>query len=207
MQNEGTAFQGRRRCMASCFRVRSRRGALLLIFGDKSGVSEKRFYKTLIRKADERFGRHLHSLRMNQHHAEVIDSGHEETSSRAAAESGAACTRVDPGAPDFAATAQGAEPHAAINGRASRPEAGQRIKVEKRTDMLISTLRSYIEAMGGSLELIARLPGRGAVKLKGSGDLNTSTWMHKALEQMRCAFIRILRIPPREYRNRLANSV
>jgi DNA-binding XRE family transcriptional regulator len=45
-------------------------------------------------------------------------------------------------------------------------------KVEKRTDMLISTLRSYIEAMGGSLELVARLPGRGAVKLEGFGDLN-----------------------------------
>jgi DNA-binding XRE family transcriptional regulator len=43
-------------------------------------------------------------------------------------------------------------------------------KVEKRTDMLISTLRGYIEAMGGSLELVARLPGRGAVKLEGFGN-------------------------------------
>jgi hypothetical protein len=42
-----------------------RRRAILLIAGDKSGVSEKRFYKTLIGKADERFNRHLHSLRMN----------------------------------------------------------------------------------------------------------------------------------------------
>jgi len=42
-----------------------RRRAILLIAGDKSGVSEKRFYKTLIGKADERFSRHLHSLRIN----------------------------------------------------------------------------------------------------------------------------------------------
>jgi ribosome-binding protein aMBF1 (putative translation factor) len=31
-------------------------------------------------------------------------------------------------------------------------------KMERRTDMYISTLRSYIEAMGGSLDVIARFP-------------------------------------------------
>src|SRR5208282_4769186 len=31
------------------------RGAILLAAGDKSGVSEKRFYRELIRKADRRF--------------------------------------------------------------------------------------------------------------------------------------------------------
>jgi len=31
-------------------------------------------------------------------------------------------------------------------------------KIEKRTDMYISTLRSHIEAMGGQLEVIARFP-------------------------------------------------
>src|ERR1700730_10011866 len=31
------------------------RKAILLVAGDKSGVSEKRFYRNLIRKADERF--------------------------------------------------------------------------------------------------------------------------------------------------------
>ncbi|WP_166360711.1 XRE family transcriptional regulator [Pseudomonas akapageensis] len=46
-------------------------------------------------------------------------------------------------------------------------------KVEKRDDMLISTLRSYVEAMGGTLELIARLPDRGPVKLEGFRDLKT----------------------------------
>ncbi|MNP74103.1 Helix-turn-helix domain protein [compost metagenome] len=46
-------------------------------------------------------------------------------------------------------------------------------KVEKRTDMLISTLREYVEAMGGTLELVARLPGRAPVKLEGFRDLNT----------------------------------
>ena len=36
-----------------------RRKAILLVAGDKSGVAEKRFYRELIRKADERFDAHL----------------------------------------------------------------------------------------------------------------------------------------------------
>jgi transcriptional regulator with XRE-family HTH domain len=44
-------------------------------------------------------------------------------------------------------------------------------KVEKRADMLISTLRGYLEAMGGTLELIARVPGHAPVRLEGLGDL------------------------------------
>jgi hypothetical protein len=35
----------------------------LLVAGDKSGGSEKRFYRELIRKADERFGAHLARLK------------------------------------------------------------------------------------------------------------------------------------------------
>lgn len=38
------------------------RTAILLVAGDKSGVNEKRFYKTLIATADERFDDHLSSL-------------------------------------------------------------------------------------------------------------------------------------------------
>ena len=32
-------------------------------------------------------------------------------------------------------------------------------KIERRADMYVSTLRSYIEAMGGSLEIVAQFPG------------------------------------------------
>ena len=39
-----------------------KRKAILLVAGDKSGVSETRFYRTLIRKADERFDAHLDRL-------------------------------------------------------------------------------------------------------------------------------------------------
>jgi predicted XRE-type DNA-binding protein len=37
-------------------------------------------------------------------------------------------------------------------------------KLEKRTDMYISTLRSHIEAMGGKLEIIASFP-EGSVRI------------------------------------------
>ena len=40
-----------------------RRNAILLIAGDKSGVSGRRFYSELIRKADLRFDAHLARLR------------------------------------------------------------------------------------------------------------------------------------------------
>jgi len=35
------------------------RKAILLVLGNKAGVSQRRFYKSLIRKADERFAEHL----------------------------------------------------------------------------------------------------------------------------------------------------
>ena len=41
------------------FAFDTRRHAILLVAGDKSGGSEKRFYDELIRKADKRFDAHL----------------------------------------------------------------------------------------------------------------------------------------------------
>ncbi len=44
------------------FAFDTRRKAILLAAGDKSGGGEKRFYKQLIAKADERFDTHLARL-------------------------------------------------------------------------------------------------------------------------------------------------
>lgn len=46
-------------------------------------------------------------------------------------------------------------------------------KIEKRTDMYLSTLRSHIEAMGGELDVIARFPD-GSVKIKNFSDLGSA---------------------------------
>src|SRR5258708_3162745 len=40
-------------------------------------------------------------------------------------------------------------------------------RLEKRTDLLLSTLRKSVEAMGGSLSLIAEFPDRDPVVLSG----------------------------------------
>lgn len=44
-------------------------------------------------------------------------------------------------------------------------------KLEKRTDMYISTLRSHIEAMGGELDVIARFPD-GSVKISNFSEID-----------------------------------
>jgi transcriptional regulator with XRE-family HTH domain len=40
-------------------------------------------------------------------------------------------------------------------------------RLEKRSDLLISTLRSYVEAMGGSLSIVAEFPDRHPILLSG----------------------------------------
>jgi DNA-binding XRE family transcriptional regulator len=40
-------------------------------------------------------------------------------------------------------------------------------KLEKRADLMISTLRKTVEAMGGSLSLVAQFPDRNPVVLSG----------------------------------------
>lgn len=43
-------------------------------------------------------------------------------------------------------------------------------RLEGRADMLLSTLRSYVQAMGGDLEFVARFPDRPDVPLSGLFD-------------------------------------
>ena len=43
-------------------------------------------------------------------------------------------------------------------------------RLEKRSDLLLSTLRKTVEAMGGSLSLVAEFPDRAPVVLSGIAD-------------------------------------
>jgi transcriptional regulator with XRE-family HTH domain len=47
-------------------------------------------------------------------------------------------------------------------------------KLERRTDMYISSLRSFVEAMGGDLEITARFPD-GAVRIEQFEQLDETT--------------------------------
>ena len=44
-------------------------------------------------------------------------------------------------------------------------------KIEKQTDMHLSTLRNYVEAVGGELELTVKLPERPALRIRRLGDI------------------------------------
>jgi transcriptional regulator with XRE-family HTH domain len=44
-------------------------------------------------------------------------------------------------------------------------------RIERRSDMLLSTLRNYVKAMGGSLRLVAEFPD-GVTELSGLGDVD-----------------------------------
>lgn len=44
-------------------------------------------------------------------------------------------------------------------------------KMEKQADLYLSTLRRFVEAAGGKLELLVSLPGKGTLHLTGIGDL------------------------------------
>ncbi|HVI06080.1 MAG TPA: XRE family transcriptional regulator [Sphingomicrobium sp.] len=44
-------------------------------------------------------------------------------------------------------------------------------KMERQTDLYLSTLRRFVEAAGGTLELRIELPGKGVLHLTGVGDL------------------------------------
>ncbi|WP_309621398.1 XRE family transcriptional regulator [Novosphingobium sp.] len=45
------------------------------------------------------------------------------------------------------------------------------VKIERQTDLYLSTLRRYVEAAGGKLELRVELPGTAAFTLTGVGEI------------------------------------
>ena len=46
------------------------------------------------------------------------------------------------------------------------------LKMERQADLYLSTLRRFVEAAGGKLELRVELPGTGAFTLTGVGELD-----------------------------------
>lgn len=46
-------------------------------------------------------------------------------------------------------------------------------KIEKQADLYLSTLRSYVEAIGGQLDLVVRLPSHPPLHLRHLGDVSS----------------------------------
>jgi transcriptional regulator with XRE-family HTH domain len=64
--------------------------------------------------------------------------------------------------------------------RISQPSVS---KIEKQTDMYLSTLRNYVEAVGGDLELVVRFPKQEPLHLHGLGEVFETAKVTEAASQ------------------------
>jgi transcriptional regulator with XRE-family HTH domain len=53
-------------------------------------------------------------------------------------------------------------------------------RLEKRSDLLLSTLRNYVEAVGGSLTLVAQFPDKEPIAIGGFGEIVAAQEKEKA---------------------------
>jgi hypothetical protein len=72
-------------------------------------------------------------------------------------------------------------------------------KIEKQADMYLSTLRNYVEAIGGQLELVVKLPARSPIHLRHLGDATAATEQSPARGEL---VGRVKRAPKRTSRTR-----
>src|ERR1019366_9257544 len=61
-------------------------------------------------------------------------------------------------------------------------------RLEKRSDLLLSTLRNYVEAVGGSLTLVAQFPDKEPIAIGGFGEIVAAQEKEKA--KRRAAYAR-----------------
>jgi len=58
-------------------------------------------------------------------------------------------------------------------------------RLEKRSDLLLSTLRNYVEAVGGSLTLVAQFPDQEPIAIGGFGDIAVAPENQKVKRRLR----------------------
>ena len=152
------------------FAFDTKRKAILLVAGDKSGGSEKRFYRGLIRKADDRFEAHL--ARLKKEKREVIMAVNVDDKIRKL--STAQRKKVEAQAGELI-TEEMTLRELRKARKLTQVRMAKRLgitqdgvsRLEKRSDLLLSTLRETVEAMGGNLSLVAEFPDRAPVVLSG----------------------------------------
>jgi DNA-binding transcriptional regulator YiaG len=160
------------------------RKAILLACGDKSGGSEKRFYRQLIEKADTRFDGHLARIRREkekqakrprQKEMKTLDQKIGELSP-------ARRKKIEARAAQLVAEEKSLRElrraHKLTQARIAETLGigqDQVSRLEQRSDLLLSTLRGYVEAMGGRLTIVAEFPHQKPVVLSGIGALETET--------------------------------
>lgn len=144
------------------------REAILLVGGDKSGIDQRRFYKQLIAlliSAIPCTWKQWLPSRRRSNMAKNLDD-------ILAALPKARRQRIDARAMELATlkdlrqAAQQTQEQLAVT-LGVRQDTISRL--EKRSDMLLSTLRHYVESMGGKLNLVAQFPNRPPVVIDHLG--------------------------------------
>jgi hypothetical protein len=150
-----------------------RRIAILLIGGDKTGQDD--FYAMLIPLADRLCDEHLAAIA-----AERSDGGNDGGHAFGQLRAGLS---VDSQRKAAALTEDMEQTLSLSELRRARAMTQEQLaadlhvgqasiaKLERRTDMYLSTLRRFVEAMGGELDIVARFPDQPQVRLRGIGEL------------------------------------
>jgi DNA-binding transcriptional regulator YiaG len=159
------------------------RKGIVLCGGDKSGGSEKRFYRQLIARADDRFDSYDSSQAvgygagpceqekvMTMKNLDRIRKQLTPARRRKIAVRAAALVVEEKSLQELR------QAHKLTQKRMAQVlGVGQDSvsRLEKRTDLLISTLRGYVEALGGRLSLVAEFPNQEPVILMGFSAINS----------------------------------
>ncbi len=153
-----------------------KRKAVLLVAGDKSGKGERAFYRHLIAVADKRFDAHLARLKRRRHENDMEVGMPRTLNEVIASLPEKERVKIEARARELVAEEMSLQDLRKAIGKtqsaiARRLKVGQDAisKLETRSNMYISTLRSVLKAMGGELELIARFPDRPPVRLQELG--------------------------------------
>ena len=153
------------------FAFDSARRAMLPVAGDKSGGSGRRFYRDLIRKVDERFDRHLARLADGWRRRIVMALDVEDMIAALEPEEHRKVDEMAAGLIAEEMTLRDLRKARVLTQASVARELGIGLdaitRLEQRSDILLSTLRRTVEAMGGSLSLVARFPDRPPVELAG----------------------------------------
>lgn len=152
--------------------------AIVLVGGNKEGANQTKFYKNLIKVADARFSAHLRNIKS------TLKKGKKEFNMRTLNDvidklPPARRQKVEARARELIAEELTLQDIRKVQ-RLTQQQMAKALNIgqdsisrlEKRSDMMLSTMRSYVEAMGGSLELIAHFPKRAPVVIKSIKDIS-----------------------------------
>ena len=155
--------------------------AILLVAGDKSGVSQKKFYKRLIAKADSQIQTTSGATEGRREQGQGRGRSDEDFAREAKSTSPLRDERRLPGAQALLVAEEmtmrelreARRSTQAANGKDSRHKPGADLSALKSGRTCdISTLKRAVEAMGGKLDLIRHFPSGAPIRLTGLRSLS-----------------------------------